>query len=163
MNESSAEAPPSRADFLALRHMLLNALQKRCSNLTEAVVAEVRALLQPNTTQGPPQAKSEDSLAVLYIVFVLLFFAASLLVLLVKYLRRERESTRLQKFYEDYLVNTQSSAVVHYDTHGRRLQPTTPESPHPSSPTWTPSLTPPTTPIDAVSLTLPRELIEHEF
>ena len=54
------------------------------------------------------QTKSEDSLAVLYIMFVLLFFAASLLVLLVKYLRRERESTRLQKFYEDYLENTQS-------------------------------------------------------
>lgn len=53
------------------------------------------------------QEKGEDSLAVLYIIFVLLFFAASLLVLLVKYLRRERESTRLQKFYEDYLGSRQ--------------------------------------------------------
>lgn len=44
-------------------------------------------------------------MAVVYIVFVLLFFAASLMVLLVKYLRRERESARLQKFYEDYIQN----------------------------------------------------------
>lgn len=46
-------------------------------------------------------------MAVVYIIFVLMLFAVSLLVLLLRFLKKERESSKMQKFYEDYLANRQ--------------------------------------------------------
>ncbi|XP_066965025.1 uncharacterized protein [Macrobrachium rosenbergii] len=76
-----------------------------------------------NRTEGDRKKDpSEDSMAVLYIILVLTIFGMSLLILLIKYLKKEKESAKLQRFYDDYLDKRLPSMVVHYDDEGRYLK-----------------------------------------
>ncbi|XP_045605890.2 uncharacterized protein [Procambarus clarkii] len=142
-------------DLSRLRQVIEEVIENGYKKTSSSIIRELRVLLKTdNATDVSNQTKSEDSLAVLYIVFVLFFFAASLLVLLIKYLRRERESSRLQQFYEDYLDVKDPRVVVHYDSAGRRLHVREPSGASTrltsvslaATPTSSPSQTPITTP-----------------
>lgn len=63
-------------------------------------------LVQVADPKEEADSEENEAMAVVYIVCVLLFFATSLLILLVKYIRREKESFRLEKFYIEYLTTT---------------------------------------------------------
>ena len=45
----------------------------------------------------------DDSNAYLYILFVLTFYAFSIVVLMVKYIKREREGTRYESYYAEFV------------------------------------------------------------
>ena len=45
----------------------------------------------------------DDSNAYLYILFVLTFYAFSIVVLMVKYIKREREGTRYESYYAKFV------------------------------------------------------------
>ncbi|CAL4185809.1 unnamed protein product, partial [Meganyctiphanes norvegica] len=78
-----------------------------------------------NTSNSNGRDHIQDSHAVFYIIFVLFFFSGTLLGLLVKYLRRERETNKLEQFYDNYMENkfqmSPPSAKVLYDNNGHLL------------------------------------------
>ena len=45
----------------------------------------------------------DDSNAYLYILFVLTFYAFSIIVLMVKYIKREREGNRYENYYAEFV------------------------------------------------------------
>nr|XP_045587362.1 protein kibra-like [Procambarus clarkii] len=133
-------------------------LKIRCSNTLD-LRGELRLSAKfGNTTGSKEQDPDEDAMAVVYIVFVLLFFATSLLVVLVKYIRREKESVRLEKFYEEYMNRRHDSLIVYFDESGRLLQSVpgrkpSGAKPRPSTPDATPTTTPTTTPVATPTVT----------
>ncbi|XP_076055431.1 uncharacterized protein LOC143033813 [Oratosquilla oratoria] len=96
--------------------------QERCVNWTSALVSVIQHVLKgsvhinkedieddPGTKPLPHNNSStreeeDDLYAFIYIIFVLLFFASSLVVLLIRYLRTEKETLKIQKFYDQYMT-----------------------------------------------------------
>ena len=70
-----------------------------CRNLTWAAEHT-----KHNTSRDSTTTKSDDNWdAFLYIVVVLLFYAVSMLYLVVQYTRREREEAVLEHYYTEYV------------------------------------------------------------
>lgn len=56
------------------------------------------------SSQSPPTIELAGSLdALLYIVIVLMFYAFSIVILMVKYIRREREEANLRSYYHEFV------------------------------------------------------------
>jgi hypothetical protein len=74
------------------------------------------------------EAKSEDSKyddssnAYLYILFVLTFYAFSIIVLMIKYIRREREGSKLEFYYNEFVKREWYKDKNLYDATGRRIR-----------------------------------------
>lgn len=59
--------------------------------------------------------------AYLYILFVLTFYACSIVVLMVKYIRREREGSKLEYYYNEFVKRDWYKDKNLYDNRGRRI------------------------------------------
>ena len=66
-----------------------------CRNITDSL-----ALLNQNKER---RVGRDDRNAYLYILFVLTFYAFSIIVLMVKYIKREREGTRYESYYAEFV------------------------------------------------------------
>jgi len=69
------------------------------NNLTRLTTSSIPQQQTDNITSGSFQ--SHDAL--LYIVFVLLFYAFSIVILMVKYIRREREEAEMATYYAEFV------------------------------------------------------------
>lgn len=80
-----------------------------------------------------PKGEYDDSSnAFLYIVFVLMFYACSIVILMIKYIRREREGVKLEYYYDEF-VKREAFQYRLFDKTGRLL-------PLPSDPSSVPNL-----------------------
>ena len=59
--------------------------------------------------------------AYLYILFVLMFYAFSIVVLMVKYIRKEREGSKLEFYYNEFVKRDWYKDKNLYDSTGRRV------------------------------------------
>ena len=59
--------------------------------------------------------------AYLYILFVLMFYAFSIVVLMVKYIRKEREGSKLEFYYNEFVKRDWYKDKNLYDATGRRV------------------------------------------
>ncbi|XP_023334227.1 uncharacterized protein LOC111705792 [Eurytemora carolleeae] len=64
----------------------------------------------------------DESQAYLYILFVLMFYAFSIVILMVKYIRREREGHRLDSYYEEFVRRSWYTDKSLYDKTGRKVK-----------------------------------------
>lgn len=72
--------------------------------------------------QKENQVYQEDSgNAYMYILFVLTFYAFSIVVLMVKYIRREREGSKLEFYYNEFVKRDWYKDKNLYDKTGRRI------------------------------------------
>ncbi len=58
----------------------------------------------------------------MYILFVLTFYAFSIVVLMVKYIKREREGSKLEFYYNEFVKREWYKDKNLYDNRGRRIQ-----------------------------------------
>jgi hypothetical protein len=58
----------------------------------------------------------------MYILFVLTFYAFSIVVLMVKYIKREREGSKLEFYYNEFVKREWYKDKNLYDNKGRRIQ-----------------------------------------
>ena len=63
----------------------------------------------------------DKSNAWMYILFVLTFYAFSIVVLMVKYIRREREGAKLEFYYNEFVKRDWYKDKNLYDSTGRRI------------------------------------------
>ena len=63
----------------------------------------------------------DSSNAYMYILFVLTFYAFSIVVLMVKYIRREREGSKLEFYYNEFVKREWYKDKNLYDKTGRRI------------------------------------------
>ena len=63
----------------------------------------------------------DNSNAWLYILFVLMFYAFSIVVLMVKYIRREREGSKLDYYYDEFVKRDWYKDKAMYDNQGRKI------------------------------------------
>lgn len=64
----------------------------------------------------------DDSNAWMYILFVLTFYAFSIVVLMVKYIKREREGSKLEFYYNEFVKRDWYKDKNLYDNKGRRIR-----------------------------------------
>jgi hypothetical protein len=57
----------------------------------------------------------------MYILFVLTFYAFSIAVLMVKYIKREREGSKLEFYYNEFVKRDWYKDKNLYDNRGRRI------------------------------------------
>ena len=57
----------------------------------------------------------------MYILFVLTFYAFSIVVLMVKYIKREREGSKLEFYYNEFVKRDWYKDKNLYDNRGRRI------------------------------------------
>ncbi|KAF2350431.1 hypothetical protein FHG87_018813 [Trinorchestia longiramus] len=67
-----------------------------------------------------PQETKNEYGALMYIIFVMVLFAAPMIALIVRYLWGERESSRMEAFYSRMMENKPPRMIL-YDYNGRRL------------------------------------------
>lgn len=65
--------------------------------------------------------EDDSSDAYMYILFVLTFYAFSIVVLMVKYIRREREGAKLEFYYNEFVKRDWYKDKNLYDKTGRRI------------------------------------------
>ncbi|XP_068242590.1 uncharacterized protein [Palaemon carinicauda] len=172
----------SNATLLALRremltrlsHVIERKLKDECRDVGAAVMLEVLNFLQFSDDKRPKKKiSSEPSFAVVYIAVMLLFFAASVFVVLIKYMRKESESSRLEQFYQDYQEGKRSRVILRFDTDGKPLPIRTMNPSARRSITVLDTVTPPLTPSESQTpLASPNSstatvpsigLLEHEL
>ena len=74
------------------------------------------------TTNKPETENFDDSgNAYMYILFVLTFYAFSIIILMVKYIRREREGSKLEFYYNEFVKRDWYKDRNLYDRSGRRI------------------------------------------
>ena len=74
-------------------------VKRLIKNLTESLRSSIREESE-NSSDG---AYNESENAWMYILFVLMFYAFSIVVLMVKYIRREREGAKLEYYYNEFV------------------------------------------------------------
>ena len=93
-------------------------------NLTVSSNSSLGKLLNEAEELDDPnlQTRGQDnSNAWLYILFVLLFYAFSIVVLMVKYIRREREGSKLEFYYNEFVKRDWYKDKTMYDNIGRKI------------------------------------------
>lgn len=65
------------------------------------MVTSVDNLTVSRNTTSLPDSNSHDAL--LYIITVLTFYSISIVILMVKYIRREKQEADLQQYYHEYV------------------------------------------------------------
>ncbi|XP_064086279.1 uncharacterized protein LOC135201363 [Macrobrachium nipponense] len=172
----------SNTTHVELRHDILRKLsdvidrkfKDECRDIGAALILEVLDFLQFSDDERLEKKVSSDPpFAVVYIAVILLFFAASVFVVLVKYMRKESESSRLEHFYQNYQDGKRARLIVRYDTEGRPLPIKTAYSSARRSiipldigtPSPTPSevQTPLDTPNSSIATVPPLGLLEHDL
>ena len=76
--------------------------------------------LRPQNKEDEGYVDSNDN-AYLYILFVLMFYAFSIVVLMVKYIRKEREGSKLEFYYNEFVKRDWYKDKNLYDSTGRRV------------------------------------------
>ena len=76
--------------------------------------------LRPQKKEDEGYVDSNDN-AYLYILFVLMFYAFSIVVLMVKYIRKEREGSKLEFYYNEFVKRDWYKDKNLYDSTGRRV------------------------------------------
>lgn len=114
-------------------------LESQCSTLVpqysvmdqQALLEEKLNILYQNLTRVLQKISDDDkeneafeddsSNAYMYILFVLTFYAFSIVVLMVKYIRREREGSKLEFYYNEFVKREWYKDKNLYDKTGRRI------------------------------------------
>ena len=91
-------------------------------NLTLALESLANATKEQAASVDNTPFEDDSSSAYLYIVFVLMFYAFSIVVLMVKYIRREREGSKLEYYYNEFVKREWYKDKNHYDKSGRRIR-----------------------------------------
>ncbi len=73
-------------------------VKRLIKNLTESLRSSIR-----EESEDSDGAYNESENAWMYILFVLMFYAFSIVVLMVKYIRREREGAKLEYYYNEFV------------------------------------------------------------
>lgn len=92
----------------SLSHSQLLSLYRNISRTLDSISRAHKATtLESNGTDVDDAAKVEvmdDSAnAYLYILFVLMFYAFSIVILMIKYIKREREGSKLEYYYNEFV------------------------------------------------------------
>ncbi len=74
-------------------------MKRLIKNLTESL----RSSIREESEDSSDGAYNESENAWMYILFVLMFYAFSIVVLMVKYIRREREGAKLEYYYNEFV------------------------------------------------------------
>ncbi len=94
-------------------------------NISQTLVAMERAQRVKDKEQESvnEELKDDDNgNAWMYILFVLMFYAFSIVVLMVKYIRREREGAKLEYYYNEFVKRDWYRDKNMYDVRGRRIR-----------------------------------------
>ena len=95
-------------------------LYKRFSRLVEKLNIEPKT--SENETKVEETELADSTNALYYILFVLMFYAFSIVVLMIKYIRREREGSKLEYYYNEFVKREWYKDKNHYDKSGRRIR-----------------------------------------
>ena len=71
--------------------------------------------------QNEDKYVDDNGNAYMYILFVLTFYAFSIVVLMVKYIRKEREGSKLEFYYNEFVKRDWYKDKNLYDSTGRRI------------------------------------------
>ena len=89
-------------------------------NLTQ-VLQKLDNAKYSNNTNNYNTRHQDNGNAYMYILFVLTFYAFSILVLMVKYIKREREGSKLEYYYQEFVKRDWYKDKNLYDRLGRRI------------------------------------------
>ena len=104
-----------------LTHREILELYKSFSRLVEKLNVEPKTADEKKSEVE--EAELADSTnALYYILFVLMFYAFSIVVLMIKYIRREREGSKLEYYYNEFVKREWYKDKNHYDKSGRRIR-----------------------------------------
>ena len=95
-------------------------LYKSFSRLVEKLNIEPKT--SENETKVEETELADSTNALYYILFVLMFYAFSIVVLMIKYIRREREGSKLEYYYNEFVKREWYKDKNHYDKSGRRIR-----------------------------------------
>ena len=90
---------PKISNILAIKNHQETSLRTLFRNLSETLTILRKERLKEEDDEG----YRDDSHAYLYILFVLTFYAFSIIVLMVKYIKREREGNRDESYYSEFV------------------------------------------------------------
>ncbi|XP_014663731.1 PREDICTED: uncharacterized protein LOC106806339 [Priapulus caudatus] len=91
---TSINADTSAADLLSSAATVLQPGGVNCNNITELINA---------ICCGETKQTDDDMSAFTYIVIVILFYALSIIILMVKYIRQEEDNARLEWYYDEFV------------------------------------------------------------
>ncbi len=78
-------------------------------------------LSSQNSTSSSQEHYNDSANAWMYILFVLMFYAFSIVILMIKYIRREREGSKLEYYYNEFVKRDWYKDKNLYDSRGRRI------------------------------------------
>lgn len=83
-----------------------NTTSSKCESLLiKALTEDIVTSPETEISTTPPMKDANDAL--FYIITVLLFYACSIVILMVKYIRRERQEAEFSSYYHDYVLRDQ--------------------------------------------------------
>lgn len=111
------------AESKFLSHQQLLELYKNISRSLNQLSKNQRQkdiFLSQNTTSSQ-EHYNDSANAWMYILFVLMFYAFSIVILMIKYIRREREGSKLEYYYNEFVKRDWYKDKNLYDSRGRRI------------------------------------------
>lgn len=84
---------------------LLTMILKECANAKKRLPEMTQLSVTTASLKNVPQSENTDSGAVMYIISVLLFYSAGIIIMIIKYLRTEKkelqEEAELENFFKE--------------------------------------------------------------